>query len=159
MMANEQYGPPRHWEMEAGKRNYDFKTDIDRFVANTNQRLLNVVVGAIQSTVNEAQTPRDKGGLMRVKFGFLRASGIATLNVLPSGISHPEKGKTYVWNGEALITVLDKMKFGDVFCFGWVAHYARYREAFDGFLEAAMQNWQKHVDTEVSYYRNKDAKK
>lgn len=158
-MADEQYGPPRRWEMAASKRNYNFKTDIDRFVANTEQRLLNVVVGAIQSTVNEAQIPTKKGGRMRVKTGFLRASGIATLNVIPSGENKGDPKKTYEWDGEALVKVLDQMKFGDVFYFGWVAHYARYREAFDGFLEAAMQNWQKHVDTEVSYYRNKDAKK
>lgn len=150
----------KEWEKAASKRNYDFKTDIDRFVANTNQRLLNVVVGAIQSTVHEAQTPAgEKGGRMRVKTGFLRGSGLATLNVLPSGQSRPDKGKTYKWDGESLTKILDQMKFGDVFYFGWVAHYAKYREAFDGFLEAAMQNWQKHVDTEVSYYRNKDAKK
>lgn len=55
--------------------------------------------------------------------------------------------------------VLNKMKIGDTFYFGWTAKYARYREAFDGFLESAIMNWQAIVDKEVAYHRNRDGAK
>lgn len=156
-MSDDLIGPPRRWEFEAGKRNYDVKSDIDRFVANTEQRLLNVVAQSILDTVKDVQTPVAKGGRMRVKTGFLRLSGIGSLNAAPVGLSKPVKGNVYAeWKGDAIEATLSKMKFGDVFYFGWTAHYAKYREAFDGFLESALQNWQTHVDKAVAYYKNKD---
>lgn len=137
----------------------DFETQIDDFVINTKERLLAVTRQSISNVVEDAQVPVAKGGRMRVKTGFLRASGGASLNAPPTGASRGEKTKTYVWDGESVNTVLAKMKIGDVFYFGWTAHYAKYREAYDGFLEAAAQKWQSHVDAAVSYFRNKDAKK
>ena len=149
----------KKWEAAAGKRNYEFKTDIDRFVINTEERLLSVVQTALLDTINESQTITKEGGRMRFKTGFLRRSGAAALNIIPSGESRGDKTKTYTWDGDSVVKVIKQMKIGDVFYFGWTAHYARYREAFDGFLEGAVQNWQMNVNKAVNYYKNKDAKK
>ena len=32
---------------------------------------------------------------------------------------------------------------------GWTANYAVYREAYDGFMEGALQSWPKHVSSAV----------
>ncbi len=145
-----------------------FETQIDTIVVNTEQRLLNVMVTAIQAVGEDAQTPVAKGGKMRVDTGFLRASGVASLNAVPRGAVlgrrrlPGETGKPltdYIYDGEAFLLTLAKMKFGDVFYFGWTAKYAKYREAYDGFLESALQKWQSHVDKAVAYYKDKDMRK
>jgi hypothetical protein len=148
--------------------NRDFATQIDQIVVNTEQRLLNVMTSAIDALVKEAQTPIDDGGKMRVDTGFLRNSGIASLNAPPVGQTVGRRrlpGETskplpdYVWDAAPIEVVLNRMKIGDTFYFGWTARYARYREVFDGFLESAIMNWQNHVDKEVAYHRNKDGVK
>lgn len=150
------------WQGQLAARNYDFKTQIDKIVVRTEQRLLNVVAVSIMELVNEAQTPTVQGGKMRVDTGFLRSSGISSLNTPPVGASvgrKRNKGETgflYQWDGEAIGVTLAKMKIGDTFYFGWTAKYAKYREAFDGFLESAVQKWQNIVDQKVATYRKKD---
>lgn len=134
----------------------DLVTQIDTIVIKTEARMLAVMRQSIANVVEDAQTPVAKGGRMRVKTGFLRASGLASLNAAPSGPRVGDKKKTYAWEGESVNTVLAKMKIGDAFYFGWTAGYAKYREVFDGFLESAIQKWQNHVDTAVQYFRNKD---
>lgn len=126
-----------------------FETVIDKFVADTQEKMLVVVKQSISDVVEDAQTPIAKGGKMRVKTGFLRHSGTATLNALPRGQSRGDKNMTYTWDGDFINVVLAKMKIGDTFYFGWTAHYAKYREAYDGFLESALQKWQSFVDKNV----------
>lgn len=112
------------------------------------QRMLAVMQSSLQDVVNEMQQPVAKGGKMRVDTGFLRASGRASLTAFPSGPSIKPSAaapNSYTWNGEAISATLIKMKFGDTFYFGWTANYARYRELYDGFLEAAMQHWPRIV--------------
>lgn len=142
------YGPHRY-QFELAKRNKNFETQIDQIIVNTEAKLLAVVKTAIQDTVEEAQVPVAKGGKMRVKTGFLRSSGVAALNQLPSGPGRGDPNGTYRWNGDAIGVVLAKLKIGDTFNFGWTANYAKYREAYDGFLESAMMNWQRNVDRAI----------
>jgi hypothetical protein len=137
----------------------DFETQIDTFVINTKERMLGVVRQSISNVVEETQTPTAKGGRMRVKTGFLRTSGGASLNAPPTGPTRGDKHKVYTWDADSVNVVLAKMKLGDAFYFGWTAHYAKYREIYDGFLEAASQNWQKHVDRAVARFKQKDAGK
>jgi len=119
--------------------------------------MLDVTRIAVSSVIEDAQTVKAKGGKMRVDTGFLRASGLASLNTLPSG---PSKGRKrtpteigvlpeYSIFGESLNLVLAKMKLGDTFYWGWTANYARYREIYDGFLDTALQKWQQFVDDAV----------
>lgn len=137
----------------------DLSLQIDEIVINTKARMLAVLRQSISEVVEESQTPVDKGGRMRVKTGFLRSSGIASLNAPPNGPNKGDPKGSYTWNGESVNTVLAKLKLGDVFYFGWTARYAKHREVFDGFLESAIQNWQIHVNKAVQYFKNKDVRK
>lgn len=137
----------------------DLITEIDRIVINSNARLLAVVRKSISDVIEDAQTPVAKGGKMRVDTGFLRSSGLASLNAPPRGLGRGDRKGTYTWNGEAINSVLARIKIGDVVYFGWTANYAKYREVFDGFLESAVQKWQNHVNSAVQYFRNKDVSK
>ena len=84
---------------------------------------------------------------MRVDTGFLRASGQASLNGMPSGPSRGERKEpnSYSYNSNDIQVRLGEMQLGSVFYFGWTAAYARYRELYDGFLEGAVQHWQSIV--------------
>lgn len=131
-----------------------FETQIDKFVIDTEEKTMAVLKTAIQSTVNDMQTPMaQEGGRMRVKTGFLRSSGVAALNLIPAGPSKGDGVSSYSWAGDFLGKVLLEMKPGDTFIFGWTANYARVRETYDGFLEAGLQNWQNHVNNAVSRFR------
>ena len=89
---------------------------------------------------------------MRVDTGFLRASGQASLNGAPTGPGRPSKGATAGQFGDGskndpqIEATIGKLKFGATLYFGWTANYARYREAYDGFLISALQNWQQTVN-------------
>lgn len=123
------------------------KADIEDFVRVSEERMLAVMQSSLQDVVDNVQQPVAKGGRMRVRTGFLRASGRASLQGFPSGPSVRESDvpNSYAWDGEAVSATLIKMKFGDTFYFGWTANYAAYRELYDGFLEGAMQNWARIV--------------
>lgn len=146
------------YEQMAASRNYDFATQVDKIVIKTKERMLDVTAQAILDTVEEAQIPVAKGGKMRVMTGFLRSTGIAALNSIPYGPSDERRtDMTYEWDGETVERVVSEMKIGDTFNFGWTANYAKYREAFDGFLESALMNWQSHVDKSVEFFRKRDS--
>ena len=131
----------------------DFKTQIDKFVVNTEKKMLVVVRESIEATIEDAQTSVDKGGKMRVKTGFLHASGLGQLGSMPSGPSKGDPKGKYVWTTDQLGVILASMKIGDVFYFGWTAKYARHREVFDGFLDSATMKWQSHVDESVRRFK------
>lgn len=160
------YGP-KVYEYKLSNRNYDLQTEFDKIILKTETRLLNVVTTAISNVIEEAQTPQAKeGGKMRVDTGFLRHSAAAAINQLPSGSSkgrRRRKGEVgvlpeYTYDEKAGFaqTVLLQMKIGDTFYFGWSAHYAKVREAYDGFLEAAVMNWNKYVRDATERYRKLD---
>jgi len=140
------------WEQKLANRNYSFETKIDKFIANTENKIMAVLKDAINEVVEEAQIPYDKdkggGGKMHVDTGFLRFSGVSALNKIPSGPSKRDPKKRYIWESDVPLT-LSKMTKDDTFYFGWTANYAKYREAYDGFLESAVQNWQKHINNAV----------
>lgn len=123
------------------------KADIEDFVRESENRMARLLAISLEDVVNEVQQPVAKGGRMRVRTGFLRASGRASLKGFPSGPSVRESDvpNSYAWDSEAVSTTLNSIKFGDTFYFGWTANYARYRELYDGFLEGAMQNWARIV--------------
>lgn len=125
-----------------------FAADVEDFVRETNERMEAVVRASLNDVVENAQTPTAKGGRMRVDTGFLRASGRASLDGWPSGQGQKPRNalpNSFSYDGEAVVATLSKLKLGDTFFFGWVANYAEYRELYDGFLEASMQNWSRYV--------------
>lgn len=130
-----------------------FQTQIDKFVVNTEEKMLAVVKTSIEAVIDDAQTTKDQGGKMRVDTGFLRNSGLGQVGSMPSGPSNRNPKGKYVWTTDQLGVVLGTMKIGDVFYFGWTAKYARVRETYDGFLDSAAQKWQSHVDESVKRFK------
>ena len=120
----------------------DFASQVGKHIAKYPRLMTEVYRQSAQETIKEAQTPRAKGGNMRVDSGFLINSGIAELNTIPSGESQKPKGYNNPnWNPQPMILVINKAKLGDRVIFGWLANYSIYREAKDGFLRLAAQNW------------------
>lgn len=129
-----------------------FTAQIDAWVKKSNVRLEYVVKQSTSDLIREAQTPVAKGGNMRVDTGFLRNSGMARIDGLPSGASvnpNPDVRLGDFDFAETSITI-NRWKIGEVLYFGWVANYARYRENRDGFMRRAAQNWQQHVNKSVN---------
>lgn len=148
-MARRLTAGPHRYQYELGKRNYNFTAQVDEIVAKTEKRMNALARESIQRTIDIAQTPVGKGGKMRVDTGFLRASGQPSYNGMPMGETRGEvagegedaKPVNYDYTGAAAIVALAKLQIGATFYFGWTAAYAKYREAYDGFLEAAVQKW------------------
>lgn len=173
MARKARYGP-FEYERQLGARNYTFKSDMDKFVINTDQRMLALVRQSVQDLIDDAQTvgpsvastrssiaqglgsigrgkkkkliqgppiAAGEGGRMRVDTGFLRASGQASLNGMPQGPTRGDPDKTYPYDTGSVILAIGTLQLGATFYFGWTAAYARIREAYDGFLEAAVQKW------------------
>ncbi len=120
-----------------------FKLQLDQIVTKSEAVLLAVGRDATQQVIDDAQLPVAKGGRMRVDTGFLRASGIGSLDGMPTGPSRRGEGQQAA---EDVSLILNQMTEGDTFSFGWTANYAQYREAEDGFLRLAIQRWQDFVD-------------
>lgn len=131
----------------------NFVATVDDFIRKSNARMLAVAQTAIQSVIDDAQTPVAKGGRMRIDTGFLRASGQASLNGFPTGpdIKPPNAGpNTFAYQDQSATLVLAQMGLGDSFFWGWTANYAKYREAHDAFLDLAVQRWQEYVNAAVA---------
>ncbi len=143
--------------MKFRRSNNFIQADIDEFIKVSEKRMIAVMQQSIQDVVNEAQQPITKGGRMRVDTGFLRSSGQHSIGSIPTG---PTKGEnklpnSYQYDSGPLITTLSKLKFGDVFFFGWTAGYAEVREVYDGFLGGALQNWARIVAFQTDSLRNR----
>lgn len=134
------------------KRNYSFEAQVDEIVVNTKKRMLLVAQQSTLKAINEMQTPVAKGGKMRVDTGFLRASGQTSLNGMPTGPNRKPKDAVkgqYDWKPAQAETTIAQLKLGSTLFFGWTANYARYREAYDGFMYATVQRWQQIVDSVI----------
>lgn len=152
-MARAKKFGPHNYERLIGQRNYTLVSDIEEIIAICDDRMTDVMRQSLQDMIEEMQTPVAKGGKMRVKTGFLRASGQASLTGMPSGPGRGEKKEDNSYPSpdeytsvSSVSLALAQLQIGATFFFGWTANYARYREAYDGFLYAAIQNWSQHVD-------------
>lgn len=145
-----------------------FEEQVGAIVDKKKRQLLAIARDAVSNVIEIAQTPVAKGGKIRVDTGFLRSSGVAALDQIPSGPSegrrrganegsHGDVLTDYhmegnVMNGESLNIVLAKWKLGQTLFFGWTAKYAKVRETYDGFLESALQGWQGIVDVSIKKF-------
>lgn len=137
----------------------NFSDKISKFAELTEEKMSAVVKDAIQEVVIDAQTPKAKGGSMPVDTGFLRNSGVYSLNQIPKGETtgrERREGEVGVLpeyanpqTGEELNIVLAKMKLKDVFYFGWTALYARKQEVYNGFVLKAVKKWKDFVEAAV----------
>lgn len=137
----------------ASRRNQgDFATQIDRFVVDTERKLLSVMQIALTDLTNTANNAKPDGRLPK-KTGFLQHSAAAAVNARPIGPTKGDKKLTYTFDVNQVLQVIDKIKIGDTFYFGWTAEYARVQEARNGFLEGAVMKWQSFVNAAVSRLR------
>lgn len=137
----------------------NFDAVIDKIIADTEEKMLGVVKNSIIEVVEDAQTSIKKGGKMVVDTGFLKSSGQARLNQIPTGEirgRHRKKGEEgilpeYVIPDKAdyILPILGKMKIGDTFYFGWTAIYALKQEIYHGFMESAVMKWKQIVDGQI----------
>lgn len=135
-----------------------FSAQVDDIVAMYDKRLTAVARQSTQQLVNEANTPKAKGGKMPVVFGFLRASGQMSLTGMPSGPTRPEKDQKYEYTDATVITSLASLKIGGSIFYGWTAVYARVQNVYNGFLDSAVQNWPRIVDGVVEEVKRRIAK-
>jgi hypothetical protein len=138
-------------------RKYGFAANVEDWVSEVEGLTLLVLKESIDETVNTMQVPKPDGGRMPVKTGFLRSTGLSSLNGWPSGPDDKPKDaapNSFDWDGESVTTTLDDMKQGDTFYFGWTAVYALKQEVYNGFLDTAAQNWQTTVDANVRKLRD-----
>lgn len=133
-------------------------TDLEDIVMVSEKRMIALMRQSLQDVIDNAQQPAAKGGRMRVDTGFLRASGQASLTGMPTGPARGDpnaKPGQYGWNGDAVVAAIGKLKMGAVLYFGWTANYAQYREIYDGFLEGALQHWQRIVTFNTDIIRER----
>ena len=131
--------------------NKDFSIKMDKIVENAEKKMFAVFKDSFQDLIEEASTPVNAGGKMRVDTGFLRSTGSGAINAVPRGERLPgEIGvlveyKDYNFTS-SLQSLLLKMKPNDTIYWGWSAFYAPIRELYDGFLISACENWKNYVD-------------
>ena len=125
----------------------------EKLMKQEEEKAFAIFKDSIKDFVEEASIPVKEGGNMPVDTGFLRLSGTASINQIPSGeirgrYRKPgETGVIYKSNPTSAITpMLVKLKTDDTFYFGWTAIYAKLRNAHYGFLDKTVQNWSKIVD-------------
>ena len=112
--------------------------DVMKFIAKSKSMSRDLLRASVQEMTVRASQPRDKGGNMPLVTGFLRNSGLGSVNQLPSGVSSPD-------NATATVLVINRLELGDRYYYGWVADYARFMEAKYAFLRLAQQDWQQIV--------------
>lgn len=139
------YGP-YNYERTLGTRDYTFAADVDAFVKETKLRMRALVLQSTEDLIEEIQTVTGKGGKMRLDTGFLRASGQVSLTGVPIGPSRGDPSQKYDWDSSSALVTLAGFDLGQTIFFGWTANYAKYREAYDGFLISGVQNWQTIVN-------------
>ena len=127
-----------------------FSAQLDDVIKETNERIEAVMRTAVMEVIDEAQLSDDKGGKMRIKTGFLRASGQLSFEAMPAGPVRGEPKKKYEYDKGPVELQLANVEAGQTIFFGWTANYAAAREARDGFLVSALQNWQKIVDRAIA---------
>ena len=149
MARKAKYGP-YNYERKLGSRNYNFSATVEGFVTETEKRMTALAKQSTTNLINEVQTPTAKGGKMRVDTGFLRASGQMSLTGVPSGPVRGDPDKKYSWDSANAIADFANFALGQTIYFGWTANYAKYREAYDGFLISGIQNWQLIVNKVVA---------
>lgn len=136
---------------------HDLKLDIDNFILASKVRITAVLRQSVQDVIDKAQTTTSAGGHMRVDTGFLRASGQASLNGMPTGPTRGERSApgSYTWNPQNVTVTIGQLEPGGAFFFGWTAAYAGIREVYDGFLGTAVQSWDQIVARNADEVRNR----
>ena len=130
-----------------------FSADVDEWVRQSEVRMEAVWKESTQRLIELANLRTSKGGRMRVKTGFLSASGDASLTAMPliNPSARPVEGRVYAFDIAPVIVVLAGASLGQTIYYGWTAAYAGHREFGsngqppDAFARGAAQRWDKIV--------------
>lgn len=134
-----------------------FAADVEQWVKDSEAAMLGVMRASIDDAVQMSQTPKARGGHMPVDTGFLRSTGLGSLNGWPSGPSDKPEGAakgSFKWDGKAVTATLAAMSPGDTFHFGWTAVYALRQETYNGFVGTTAQKWQSIVNANIRKLKN-----
>lgn len=142
-------------------RNKHVLDKLDKFIKDNENIMLDIFKQSLQDLIESANKPVKAGGKMPVNTGFLRASSCASINSVPRGEirgRHRVKGETgeiYKLNSSsAIIPTIIKIKTGDTFYFGWSAIYAPSMNLKYGFMDSAVQNWNRFVKKNIQKFVN-----
>lgn len=127
-----------------------FAAEVDEMIKENVALLRAVGQVAIQSLVHQITLPVREGGDMPIDTGFLWNSDAASLTGMPSGEGNKQPNVKYVRDGAPVQAVINQMKVGENFYYGWTAEYAVKLNDKYGFLDKGLQNWQDHVDRAVA---------
>jgi len=131
-----------------------FSKQVERHVRKYKKIMPTVAKQSAQEVVAKAQLHNKKGGRMRIDTGFLRASIVAGIGSMPTGQTKGEPDKNYVYTGHGLAATLIRWNPATESLFvGWTANYARAREATDGFMRGASEEWSGIVERVVKKAR------
>jgi hypothetical protein len=125
-----------------------FTADLQRFGSKVQRRALDVARESIQDVIDDAQTPKAKGGRMPVDTGFLRNSLASGLN----GSFGPPNENSYT-------LTIGELDLGDVARFAWTAEYAIFQElgsskqAGNHFVGVAAAKWPQFVEANARRIR------
>lgn len=125
-----------------------FTADLQRFGSKVQRRALDVARESIQDVIDDAQTPKAKGGRMPVDTGFLR-------NSLASGLN----GSFGPPNENSYILTIGELDLGDVARFAWTAEYAIFQELGSSkqqgnhFVGVAAAKWPQFVEANARRIR------
>jgi hypothetical protein len=129
---------------------------LEKDVADVEERLVAVARLSFKDLTNEMSQSTAKGGRMRVKTGFLRASGKASLTGMPSGPLRGDPEQSYNYDeGAGVDLTVGRFKLGMTLYWGWTAAYAQFREVYDGFMEGAIRHWPRIVAINTDTVRRK----
>ena len=125
-----------------------FAAQVEAMARKYQMQLRATAKGSVQHTVKLAQAVEKEGGRMRVDTGFLRASIAGAYDVMPHGVAvNPDPKVKVKYDGKPIAAAIVRWKpETQVLYIGWVANYARPREARDGFLKGATEQWDQTVN-------------
>lgn len=133
----------------------NFTAKVDGWVLKSKQALEAVFKEAVQSTIEDMQTPVGGGGNMPVDTGFLRASLDVTLNT-PTLRQVPNPGSGSFVFETASTFIIAGADIGDTIYATYGANYAKYQEygangkPGRGFVRLAAMNWQENINKAVA---------
>ena len=129
-----------------------FSAKVHQIIAQNSALLELVFLESVQRTINHAQTPKAKGGKLPLDTGFLRASGRTSFSGMPTGPTRGDKEGSY--SSPDTVNIAG-FRLGRAIFFGWTAVYARRQNLYNGFLDSAVNAWQKTVDGVVRDLRGR----
>lgn len=132
----------------------EFVAHVDRWVAQTRERITAVFRESTQRVIARMQVPVGGGGNMPVDTGFLRASVRASLSQMPAinPEAFPPEGageNSVAYDDSVVVLTIAQAQFGQTIYVGYTAAYAGFQEARRGFVRLAAMEWPRIV-SEVS---------